>query len=122
MDWMPEGLISSLESEGTGLGAVRHITTSKGVMVSERLDSADERRGRLELSIVEPVPWDMLSYHAIGQLDAIEPGRCRLSWEGCFEFPQAGPAADRLAQGLGESYRAMYAGIRQQLRADSKKS
>jgi hypothetical protein len=115
VDWMPNGYIRSLDSEGAGEGAVRHITTGKGVVISERLDTVDERRGRLELSILEPLPWEMMSYHASAQLDETGPGKCRLRWEGCFELPQGGPAADALVNLLKESYIAMFAGIRQQL-------
>jgi hypothetical protein len=118
VDWMPRGLISSLDLEGTGTGAIRHITTHQGVRIAERLDRADERAGQLELSILEPLPWDMLSYRALAQLDELGPDKCSLRWEGRFELPEDGEATDALVQLLGKSYKLMFAGLRQRVSAD----
>jgi len=115
VDWMPRDLISSLELEGTGTGAIRHIVTHQGVHIAERLERADEGAGQLELSILEPLPWDMLSYRALAQLDELGPGQCRLRWEGSFELPEDGQAAKALTQLLGKSYKLMFAGLRQYL-------
>ena len=117
VDWMPHGIISRLDIEGTGVGAVRHMVTRDGVRIAERLDYADEQRGRLDLSILEPLPWDMLSYRARAQLDELGPGQCRLQWEGRFELPDDGRAAEGLVTLLGKSYKLMFAGLRQQLSA-----
>lgn len=117
VDWMPRGLISSLDLEGNGTGAIRHIITHQGVRIAERLDRADERAGQLELSILEPLPWDMLSYRALAQLDELGPAQCRLRWQGRFELPEDGQAAEALAQLLGKSYKLMFAGLRQHLAA-----
>lgn len=114
-DWMPDGLIRGLEMEGSGIGAVRHLETREGVHIAERLDFADERTGRLELSILDPLPWSMLSYRAVARLEAVAPGSCRLHWEGSFEMPDDGPATVALGVLLGNSYRAMFAGIRRRL-------
>ncbi len=112
---MPRGIIASLEIEGFGVGAVRHIVTCEGVHIAERLDRADERQGRLELSILDPLPWSMLSYTARAQLDEIGPDNCSLRWEGQFELPENGTEADVLAEFLGKSYRQMFKGIRRQV-------
>lgn len=114
---MPGGLIRHLDIEGAGVGAVRHIITHQGVRIAERLERADERAGQLELSILEPLPWEMLSYRAYAQLDELGPGKCHLRWEGRFEFPEDGQAAEALAQLLGKSYKLMFAGLRQHLSA-----
>jgi hypothetical protein len=114
VDWMPHGIISSLDIEGSGVGAVRHIVTRQGVRIAERLDRADEQQGRLELTILDPLPWSMLSYRAFAQLDARGPDGCDLRWEGQFELPDNGPDADALADFLGRSYKEMFKGIRQQ--------
>jgi hypothetical protein len=115
VDWMPRGIIASLELEGSGVGSVRHIVTRQGVHIAERLDRADERQGRLELSILDPLPWSMLSYEASAQLDQLGPQECSLRWEGRFELPENGQAADALGRFLGKSYKTMFKGIRQQL-------
>jgi len=112
---MPRGIIASLELEGSGVGAVRHIVTREGVHIAERLDRADEQQGRLELSILDPLPWSMLSYTAIAQLDERGPNKCSLRWEGQFELPENGTEADALGQFLSKSYKAMFKGIRRQL-------
>jgi len=117
VDWMPGGLISHLEIEGTGVGAVRHIITHQGVRIAERLERADERAGQLELSILEPLPWEMQTYNAIAQLDELGPDKCSLRWEGRFELSEDGLAAEALVQLLGKSYRLMFAGLRQCLSA-----
>jgi hypothetical protein len=115
VDWMPHGLISKLDIEDSGVGAVRHIVTRDGVRISERLDKADEQQGRLELSILDPLPWAMLSYKAIAQLDEFGPEKCSLRWEGWFELQEDGQEADALGQFLSKSYKSMFKGIRQQL-------
>jgi len=101
--------------EGSGVGAVRHLVTRDGVRIAERLDLADEEQGRLELSILDPLPWSMLSYEASAQLDQLGREKCSLQWEGTFELPEKGKAADALDQFLGKSYKTMFKGIRQQL-------
>jgi hypothetical protein len=115
VDWMPHGIISNLEIEGSGVGSVRHIVTRQGVHIAERLDRADERQGRLELSVLDPLPWSMLSYKASAQLDELGREKCSLQWKGTFELPEKGQAADALGQFLGKSYKTMFKGIRQQL-------
>ena len=115
VDWMPQGIIASLELEGSGVGAIRHIVTREGVPIAERLDRADEGQGRLELSILDPLPWSMLSYTALAQLDEQGPNNCSLRWEGQFELPENGPEADALADFLEKSYRQRFKGIRRQL-------
>ena len=112
---MPHGIISGLDIEGSGVGSVRHIVTRQGVRIAERLDRTDEGQGRLELSILDPLPWSMLSYKAIAQLDQLGPEKCSLRWEGLFELPENGQAADTLGQFLSKSYKTMFKGIRQQL-------
>ena len=112
---MPHGIISSLDIEGFGVGSIRHIVTREGVCIAERLDRADERQGRLELSILDPLPWSMQSYKAIAQLDQLGPEKCSLRWEGWFELQEDGQEADALGQFLSKSYKTMFKGIRQQL-------
>lgn len=109
---MPDGYIQSLQMAGEGVGAVRHLVTGRGVAISERLDNMDEKSGSLQLTIIEPLPWGMLSYTAQAQLEDVNGGSCRLSWCGTFELPERGPAADKLAALLKKSYAKMFKGIR----------
>lgn len=76
IDWMPDGYIRSLVIHGEGTGVVRHLVTGEGVAISERLDEMDEERGILKLSIIDPLPWGMLSYTAEAQLDHLGRDRC----------------------------------------------
>jgi hypothetical protein len=112
VDWMPGGFIASLRMEGQGVGAIRHLVTGKGVALSERLDAIDEAAGTLDLSLVGPLPWGLLSYRARGQVLSISPNSCRLTWRGIFETPESGEQADRVAHLLGKSYANMFLGVR----------
>ena len=115
IDWMPPGNIRHLRLEGEGIGAVRHIVTEQAVAIAERLDDLDESRGQLRLSIIEPMPWGMLSYSAITNLEDAGPDQCRLDWSGTFELAEGGDAANELAAFLKKAYASMFAGIRKQL-------
>ena len=115
VNWMPDGYIRELQMEGQGLGAIRHLVTGQGVKISERLDEIDAPGGRLNLSIIEPLPWGMLSYTARAQLDSSGNDQCRLGWRGTFELPAGGAAAAELAKLLKKSYIKMFEGIRSQL-------
>jgi hypothetical protein len=112
IDWMPDGYVQSLRMDGQGLGAIRHLVTLKGVQLSERLDSIDEASGVLALSLVEPLPWGLLSYRASGKLDRLSQSRCRLAWQGTLEMPGRGPEVDKVTHLLRKSYAKMFEGIR----------
>ncbi len=112
VDWMPDGYVQSLRVEGQGLGAIRHLITLKGVHLSERLDVMDESSGVLELSLVGPLPWGLLSYRARGKLDSISDNRSRLTWRGTLEMPERGPKFDSVAKLLRKSYAKMFLGIK----------
>jgi len=113
VDWMPGGYIKSLELEGQGIGAIRRLVTGQGVSVAERLDAADEATGILELSLVDDLPWGLLSYRAIGHVEALSDSQSRLTWQGTLEMPENGPDARRIAAMLKKSYANMFRGIRQ---------
>ena len=110
-DWMPDGYIQSLQMEGEGPGAIRHLVTLKGMQLSERLDAIDETSGVLELSLLDPLPWGLLSYRARGKLDRISDNRSRLTWQGTLEMPDRGPEYDKVAALLRKSYAKMFEGI-----------
>ena len=116
IDWMPDGFIRELRMDrlcpDRGPGAIRHLVTGQGVSLSERLDRADEAAGVLELSLVEPLPWGLLSYRARGKLDDLPGNRCRLTWSSTLEMPQPGIEADRVVALLEKSYAKMFLGIK----------
>ena len=112
---MPDDYIQSLEIEGQGVGAIRHLVTGRGVAISERLDTADKENGLICLSIIEPLPWNMLSYSARAQLSTVTERRSRLTWSGTFELATAGNEAEQLVDLLKKSYMKMFEGIQKQL-------
>lgn len=116
---MPQTYVRSLAIEGEGEGAIRHLVTGQGVSISERLDAADKERGLLCLSIIDPLPWNMLSYSAEAQLDDLDECSCRLTWCGTFELTESGSAAEKLAGLLNKSYIKMFEGIRAQLTGEN---
>ncbi len=115
VEWMPDGYIRSLRLEGKGTGAVRHLVTGQGVTISERLDEIDAHNGRLRLSIIEPLPWGMLSYSARARLKKIGPDQCELNWRGTFELPTGDASSGKLAALLEHSYARMFKGLRNEL-------
>lgn len=115
IDWMPDRYIQSLQMEGQGEGAVRHLVTGKGVQISERLDAMDRSAGIVLLSIIDPLPWGMLTYTAKAQLEDAGEENCHLSWCGTFELPAGGRQAEELVILLKKSYATMFSGIRGEL-------
>ena len=113
VEWMPAGYISSVECEGNGPGAVRHLVTGQGVRLSERLDRADESSGQLELSLVGDLPWGLLSYVASGKIDVLAGGGSRLTWQGTLELPGDVQDAGKVTRLLSNSYAKMLQGIRE---------
>lgn len=118
-DWMPDGYIRSLQLENSDAGQIRHLVTGLGVHLSERLDRADTEAGVLELSMIGPLPWDLISYHATGTVQHCAPGNSSLTWCGKAELAAAGAAADKLEKLLSVSYNRMFLGIRQVVESDS---
>jgi hypothetical protein len=112
VDWMPNGYVQSLRMEGQGPGAIRHLVTGKGVQLAERLEKADESSGVLELSLLDPLPWGLLSYRARGKIERISNDKCRLAWQGTLEMPEPGPESDSVVRLLRKSYAKMFLGIR----------
>jgi len=117
VDWMPNHYIAGLKLEGEGVGAVRHLITSKDVRLSERLDALDRESGTLALSLVNDLPWGLLSYRATGELEALSEVKCRLTWKGTLEMAAHGPECDRVVALLKKSYATMFSGIRRVVEA-----
>lgn len=115
VSWMPNNLIRELRLEGKGVGAIRYLTTGKGVELAERLDSTDAASTSLTLSMLPPLPWHLLSYSATGVIEPLAADTCRLTWTGNAEMPGDSQQADRTAYLLQRSYEAMFQGIRREL-------
>ncbi|MGB8691885.1 MAG: SRPBCC family protein [Steroidobacteraceae bacterium] len=115
VSWMPNNLIRELRLEGKGVGAIRYLTTGKGVELAERLDSTDAASTSLTLSMLPPLPWHLLSYSATGVIEPLATDTCRLTWMGNAEMPGNSQQADRTAYLLQRSYEAMFQGIRREL-------
>jgi len=114
INWMPNNYIQSIQLEGDRVGAVRHLISGEGVRLSEKLDALDEESGILDLSLVNELPWGLLSYRARGKIDSISENKCRLTWQGTFEMPANGPESARVANLLKKSYKTMFLGIRRE--------
>lgn len=114
VDWMPNNYIQSIQLEGNNVGAVRHLVTGEGVRISERLDALDYESMTLELSIVNELPWALLSYRARGKIDSISKNKCRLTWQGTLEMPESGSESVKTANLLKKSYKNMFLGIRRE--------
>ena len=114
-NWMPNNLIRELRLEGTGVGAIRYLTTGAGVELAERLDSMDEASTSITLSMLPPLPWDLLSYSATGVIEPLVADTCRLTWTGSAAMPENAEQADKTAYLLRRSYEYMFLGIRGEL-------
>ena len=115
VSWMPNNLIRELRLEGKGVGAIRYLTTGKGVELAERLDSTDAASTSLTLSMLPPLPWHLLSYSATGAIEPLAAESCRLTWTGTLEMPEKSEQADKTTYLLRRSYEAMFQGIRREL-------
>jgi hypothetical protein len=115
INWMPDNLIRRLRLEGNGVGAIRYLTTAAGVELAERLDAADAATTSITLSLLPPLPWQLLSYSATGVIEALAADRCRLTWTGNPELPENSEQADRTARLLRRSYESMFSGLRREL-------
>ncbi len=115
VDWMPDHLIHKLRLEGKGVGAIRYLTTGKGVELAERLDSMDAESTSMTLSMLPPLPWHLLSYSATGAIEPLTADSCRLTWTGNAEMPEKLEQADKTTYLLRHSYEIMFRGIRREL-------
>ena len=106
--------IESIETEGEGVGMLRKMPMSGGLVV-ERLDVCDDDTRTLTYSITEgPLPFSDYSATMVVSEDA--PDACTLTWTGQIEaagVPQE--KAERLASGI---YKGGIAGYRSALGLD----
>jgi hypothetical protein len=76
--------------EGTGEGALRHVSTRAGNFV-ERCDGVDARARCLRYSIVES-PWPIRGYHAKVRVICVSPHRSVIEWSSEFVSLEHAPA------------------------------
>jgi hypothetical protein len=107
--WSPPDV--RCELEGSGVGAVRTIT-SDAFTIRERLESFDEAGRTLSYAITDsPIP--MRNYLATMVVAADGPQRTRLTWSSTFE--PAGMPEEQLRQLIETIYRNGIAGLRRAL-------
>lgn len=109
--WWPTGLLSKIEIEGTGIGMVRALHTSIGMVLRERLDALYPDEHRIEISVFGDLPVGITAYTAAGTVVARDPGTCRFDWIGHYAVPHK--SAERPAREFVErTYTTMFRGIR----------
>jgi len=111
--WWPKGQavdIERVEMEGEGIGQIRHIyNVGFPDAISERLDFLDTASHTLKLSIVGKRPTGMLEYRATGQLTALGPNACRMTYHAELVAPE-GQAETAKGFLLG-AYQLMFKGL-----------
>jgi hypothetical protein len=104
--WIPG--TARCEVMGTGVGALRQITTSDGARIKEKLESYDTKTLRYSYSIVEaPMPLD--SYLSTVEVKA-EGAGARITWKAVFSAPQA--TEEGLRGALEGLFQAAVAGLK----------
>lgn len=87
------GPITSVETEGEGVGMIRTLGIAGGQVV-ERLDRWDGEAKVFSYSILnEDSPLPVSGYSATVTVTETGPGSCNVDWTGTFE-PKGAPEAD----------------------------
>jgi hypothetical protein len=111
--WWPAGQavdIERVELEGEGIGQIRHIyNVGFPDAVSEQLDFLDPANHTLKLSLVGKRPAGLLKYQATGQLTALGPNACRITYHS--EFVAGEGQAEGARQFLLGAYQLMFQGL-----------
>jgi hypothetical protein len=111
--WWPKGQAVDIDHvvlEGEGVGQVRHIyNVGFPTAISERLDYLDPKTHTLKLSIVGDLPPGLLEYRATGQLTALSPNTCRITYRSEFNSPEG--QAENARGFLMGAYQLMFKGL-----------
>jgi hypothetical protein len=104
------GPITSVETDGEGVGMVRTIGLGSGKVV-ERLDRHDARALVFAYSIInDECPLPVSGYSATVQVTDNGNGTCQVTWAGSFEAKGASEAdASKIVEGI---YKGGIAGAR----------
>ena len=95
----------SIETEGTGVGMIRHMDMPGADKMAERLDQLDAANMTIGYSLVYGNPAGMSEYRAVVKLSDAGVG-CRVDWHGEFA-PAEGQDAETVAGNLEAAYHGM---------------
>ncbi|KAF5642272.1 bet V I allergen [Fusarium tjaetaba] len=76
--WSP--VVAQCTTKGEGIGSVRYAVTDSGVEFNEKLEILDHESHIISYSFEEPVPLQVTGLSGTQHLEAIEPGKTRLTW------------------------------------------
>lgn len=105
--------METCDLEGSGVGAVRHMTGKGGLALSEKLESYDASGRKMSYSMVEPHPLPFSDY--VSTIEVIDEGAktARIRWSARYE-PKGAPP--EVAAGiLKQVYEGNLAGVRRAL-------
>ena len=105
MKWAGGGQ-GSLETEGDGVGMIRHMEIPGVGKMAERLDRLEAQTSTLGYTLVYGNPIGMADYRAVVRLEPLDQAHCRIHWHGEFQ-PAAGEDVRIVADNLENSYRGM---------------
>jgi hypothetical protein len=95
--------------EGSGVGALRTITTGDGVSITERCEKMDEGSYTHVYCITEsPLPLE--NYVATVQLKETGPNQCELTWS--CSFDPKGTTEQELFDLIGPVYQQAFDGLK----------
>ncbi|MBT4520183.1 MAG: SRPBCC family protein [Halieaceae bacterium] len=78
ISWIPG--IDRVELEGSGVGMIRHVTTTGLPTLAERMDAIDHRQMSLDYSVPSVAYMQVKNYTARAQVFELPDNRCRLHW------------------------------------------
>jgi hypothetical protein len=107
--WVPG--TARCEVEGTGVGALRSITTVDGVELKERLETFDAGAHRYSYRLIE-APTPLKDYVSTVEVVAEGTGS-RITWKASFEAPAEG--AEGIRGALDGLFRTAMDGLRSKL-------
>lgn len=111
--WATPGSISHIEMEGDGIGAVRAITSTVG-LIREKLEIFDSAAMRIGYSMDNDTPLPFMDYFAIAKVTELPDNRCMVNWQSTFAPVGEAEDAKKVALGL---YISGLKGIRKHLDA-----
>jgi hypothetical protein len=76
--------VKSTQSDGDGVGALRHIVLADGSLIIERIEWKDLNSRRLVYSIVGESVLPVNEYLAIAKVTEIDSHSCQLDWQSTF--------------------------------------
>lgn len=84
------------ELDGTGVGTIRTLTTTDGIVITEKLEAVDEANYTIEYSLLEE-PFPVKNYVANMVLSDAGNGQTSVHWTGDFDLVGEGDKAETTA-------------------------